>query len=217
MCSSDLSALERLRCFDSPARSQEDLERTRLYAEERKREQLQKQVGSMSEWLKSLQIKVRAEPLGSSNLARATQLLNKTNQLNLTTRRMSEAELLAWTRDPRRHFWTMNVSDRFGDAGLTGLLGVERDGDTVRIVDYVLSCRVMGRKVEETMVHMAVTVAREQAAKVVLAQHIATAKNKPCLTFWLGSGFAQGENGEFRWNPDQPYVLPDPISLDWQR
>jgi len=211
------SALERLRCFDSPARSQEDLERTRLYAEERKREQLQKQVGSMSEWLKSLQIKVRAEPLGSSNLARATQLLNKTNQLNLTTRRMSEAELLAWTRDPRRHFWTMNVSDRFGDAGLTGLLGVERDGDTVRIVDYVLSCRVMGRKVEETMVHMAVTVAREQAAKVVLAQHIATAKNKPCLTFWLGSGFAQGENGEFRWNPDQPYVLPDPISLDWQR
>ena len=78
------SALERLRCFDSPARSAEDLERTRLYAEERKRDQLQKQVGSMAEWLKSLEIKVRVEPLSRSNLARATQLLNKTNQLNLT-------------------------------------------------------------------------------------------------------------------------------------
>src|SRR5207237_10807125 len=100
------SALEGLRCFDSPSLSREDLERTRMYAEEQKREDLRKEVGSIAEWLKSLDIKVRAEPLGPANIARAAQLLNKTNQLNLSTRRMTETELLAWARAPGRAFWT---------------------------------------------------------------------------------------------------------------
>jgi len=211
------STLACLRCFDSPSLSREDLERTRLYAEERKRDELQKQVGSMTEWLKSLGMKVRAERLGPGNLPRAAQLLNKTNQLNLATRRMTEAELLGWTRDPRRALWTVSVSDRFGDAGLTGLLSIEHEGDVVRIIDYVLSCRVMGRKVEETMVHMAVEAAREKGARTVVAEYLPTPKNKPCLTFWRASGFANGQNGEFCWEAAQAYPLPDPIHLDWQR
>jgi FkbH-like protein len=210
-------AFAKLRCFDTPSISKEDLERTRLYAEERKRDQLQKQVGSMGDWLKSLELKVRAEPLSSANLTRAAQLLNKTNQLNLTTRRMTEAELLAWTREPNRAFWTVSVSDRFGDAGLTGLLSIEKQGDRVRIVDYVLSCRVMGRKVEETMVHMAVEAARSRSAAAVVAEYLPTAKNKPCLTFWLSSGFANSDNKEFRWDATQAYALPDPINLSWQQ
>src|SRR4029079_18751743 len=107
--------------------------------EERNRNHLQKKGGSRSHCLRSLELKVRAEPLSSANLTRAAQLLNKTNQLNLTTRRLTEAELLAWSGDPNRAFWTVSVSDRFGDAGLTGLLSIEKDGDLVRIVDYVLS------------------------------------------------------------------------------
>jgi len=80
-----------------------------MYAQERQREALQKQVGSIGEWLKSLEIKVRAEPLGPGNLARAAQLLNKTNQMNLSTRRLTEAELLDWTRQPGRAFFTITV------------------------------------------------------------------------------------------------------------
>src|SRR5262249_28309320 len=122
-----LSAFSRLRCFDTAAISWEDAERTRLYVEERKRDQLQTEVGSVEDSLKSLELTVRAEPLGKTNLTRATQLLNKTNQLNLTTRRMTDAELLEWTARPDRAFWTIQVSDRFGNAGLTGLLGIERE------------------------------------------------------------------------------------------
>ena len=62
----------------------------------------------------------RFEPLGPANLARATQLLNKTNQMNLTTRRLTEAELWRGRRGRAASLWTVNVSDRFGDAGLTG-------------------------------------------------------------------------------------------------
>ena len=211
------SAFHALRCFDAPALSQEDLERTRMYAEERKREQLQTQVGSLDEWLKSLQIKVRVEAVNSTNLTRAAQLLNKTNQLNLATRRMTEQELVRWAAEPGREFWTVTVSDRFGDAGLTGLLGLERRGDDVEIVDYVLSCRVMGRKVEETMVHVAVASAIAQGARRVVAHYLPTAKNKPCLTFFKASGLATGDEVEFTWDASERYALPEPITLEWRK
>jgi FkbH-like protein len=171
----------------------------------------------MGDWLKSLELKVHAEPLSSANLTRAAQLLNKTNQLNLTTRRMTEAELSAWAQDHMRAFWTVSVSDRFGDAGLTGLVSIEQQGELVRIVDYVLSCRVMGRKVEDTMVHIAVEAARARGATSVVANYLPTPKNKPCLTFWLASGFTSTDSREFRWDATQAYALPEPINLSWNR
>lgn len=211
------SALEALRCFDTVSRTQEDLDRTRMYVEEQQRERLKSQVGSLSEWLKGLQMKVRAEPVGTANLARATQLLNKTNQLNLTTRRLTEAELVEWVKGPGRAFWTISVSDRLGDAGLTGLLSVERQGDVARVVDFVLSCRVMGRKVEETLVHLAVASAAALGANRVVAEYLATPKNKPCLSFWKQSGFSSEDDRLFTWDLAQSYALPEAIDLQWHR
>jgi FkbH-like protein len=211
------SELQRLRCFDTPALSREDLERTRLYAEERQRDQLLTQVTSLDEWLKSLQMKVRVEPLGPVNLTRATQLLNKTNQLNLSTRRLNEVELTDWARSPGRKMYTVNVSDRFGDAGLTGLVSIEVEGSEARVVDFVLSCRVMGRKVEETMAHLAVATARTAGAASLSARYLPTAKNKPCLAFWQRSGFSNQGDVEFRWEQSGLYPLPEPILLEWQK
>jgi FkbH-like protein len=211
------SAFAQLRCFDAPAVSREDLERTRMYAEERKRDDLQKQVGSIDEWLKSLEIKVRAERLGPSNLARATQLLNKTNQLNLSTRRLNEAELTAWAAASNHKLWVVSVSDRFGDAGLTGIVSVEVEAGTARIVDYVLSCRVMGRKVEETLLHLAVSAAIDAGASRVDAHYLKTAKNKPCFTVFNASGFAADEGDVFRWDASNAYALPEVIHLAWDR
>jgi FkbH-like protein len=211
------SALAALRCFDAPSISKEDAERTSLYAAERKREQLQASVGSMDEWLKSLGIVVTVEPLGPSNLPRTAQLLNKTNQLNLTTRRLTEAELTEWVADPSRALWAVTVRDRFGDAGLTGIVSLEMSGTTARIVDYVLSCRVMGRKVEETMVHLAVEHARSRGAERIEAIFVPTSKNKPCLTFWQSSGFGCDDGQTFVWDARNPYSLPGPVQLEWRR
>jgi FkbH-like protein len=211
------SALEGLHCFDAVARTKEDMERTRMYAEEQQRERLKTQVGSLSEWLKGLGMKVKVEPVGPTNLARATQLLNKTNQLNLTTRRLTEAELVEWAQGQGRAFWTISVSDRLGDAGLTGLLSVEREGDDARVVDFVLSCRVMGRKVEETLVHLAVASAAQLGAKRVVAEYLPTPKNKPCLSFWKQSGFANEGDKSFSWEMAQEYEVPDAIELEWRR
>ena len=211
-----LGALRALSCFDSPALSREDLERTRMYGEESQREALKQSVGSVDEWLASLAIRVSVEPVGAETVARAAQLLNKTNQLNLSTRRLTEPELLQWAQGPGRRFYVIGVADRFGEAGLTGLLGIEFRGDAAHIVDFVLSCRVMGRKVEETMVHIAVEAATRYGASCVVAQYLPTAKNKPCLGFWQRSGFESEGQDTFVWKVGGSYALPAAISLDWQ-
>jgi FkbH-like protein len=108
------------------------------------------------------------------------------------------------------------VSDRFGDAGLTGIVSVEAKGGTAQIVDYVLSCRVMGRRIEETLVHLAVEQARVANAATVEVKHLPTPKNKPCLEFWKRSGF-EAVDGLFKWDASKPYALPAAIALEWKK
>ncbi len=205
-----------LRCFDVPRISQEDVERTRMYAEERKREGLKTSFASLDDWLLGLGMKVRFARLDASNLGRATQLLNKTNQMNIRTRRLSEAELSAWAEQPGHELWTVSVSDRFGDSGLTGLLGLSEAGDALEIVDYVLSCRVMGRRVEETLLWLACERARDRAKARVVAPFFPTAKNKPARTFFEGSGFVFDEKAS-GFVHDARYPKPAAIQVEGDR
>ena len=189
-------ALDSLRCFDTAHISPEDLERNAMYATERARTSLLSQVSSFDEWLATLDLKVRFERIGSSNIARAAQLLNKTNQMNLRTRRLSEGELLAWSGGGGHEVWTIHVSDCFGNAGLTGILSLARVHEEVNVVDYVLSCRVMGRRVEETMVWAAKRRARALGGRRLVVSPLATPKNKPCLTFFEErAGLARASDG----------------------
>jgi FkbH-like protein len=207
------TTLASLRCFDAVALSEEDQERTKLYDQERSRTANRDAFASVEEWLTTLGTVVRVEPLDSSNLARVAQLLNKTNQLNLRTRRMTEAELSRWAEQPGCSVHAFHVSDRFGAAGLTGILGLQiRDG-VATIEDFVLSCRVMGRKVEETIVHVATTLAREGGATRVQAEYLPTKKNGPCLAFWQQSGFAS-EGATFVWETVADYACPEAVKLE---
>ncbi len=205
-----------LRCFDTPAISAEDAARTALYAMERERSVAREQVGSLDDWLASLAVRVHVEPLRAATLARLQQLLNKTNQMNLSTRRLTEQELDTWHRQPGHVVLAVTVSDRFGSAGLTGILSLELAADRCDIVDFVLSCRVMGRRVEETMLHVAVEWARDRGAATVTALYQPTKKNTPCRDFFRASGWAASDNEtRFAWLASSSFTLPAPISLDW--
>jgi len=209
------SALLSLRCFDIPSITKEDLKRNKMYASERKRKDLKIKVGSFDEWLKSLKIKVKVEGLNDSNLQRAAQLLNKTNQMNLSTRRMTESELLNWAMRADHNLWTFRVSDKFGDSGLTGIVGVKVKDGTGRIVDFILSCRVIGRKVEESMLYTVVKYARSAGLNEVYAKYVPTPKNKPCLEFWKKSGFMHNEkDGFFKWEMNKDYPVPECIQIE---
>lgn len=187
-----VEAFAQLRCFDVPRISKEDLERARMYSEEKQRTELRSRVGSIDEWLESLGTKVSFARLDPSNIARATQLLNKTNQMNVRTRRLSEAELASFASE--HETWVVSVSDRLGDAGLTGIVSVECNGDDLTVIDWVLSCRVMGRRVEETLAWFACHRAIERGARRVLVPFFPTAKNKPCRDFWDRSGFQKRDD-----------------------
>jgi FkbH-like protein len=191
-------ALESLRCFDTARITAEDLERNEMYAVESKRTVLRKKVASYDEWLGTLDMTIRFERLDRSNLGRAAQLLNKTNQMNLRTRRLSEGEFIEWSQYDHREVLAVHVSDRFGDSGLTGVLGLERSGADVHVVDYVLSCRVMGRRVEETMLWAAAHRARALGGQKLAIVPIATKKNKPCLDFFARAGLERAADGYVR-------------------
>jgi len=203
-----------LRCFEMPSLSQEDLDRSAMYLSETKRQALKKAVSSPEEWLTGLGIRVLVEELQPANLQRATQLLNKTNQMNLSTRRMSQTELRAWAEGDLHRLWTIRVSDKFGDAGLTGIVSLEIQDQTAQIVDFILSCRVMGRKIEEALLSIAIQYARESGAEDVSARYIPTPKNKPCLDFFksLAPGFRQEEE-DFILDDKQPFTVPGHIEL----
>jgi len=208
------SALLSLRCFEIPSLSQEDLVRTTLYLSENKRQTLKKAVGSLDEWLTRLGIRVQIEELHPANLQRAGQLLNKTNQMNLSTRRLSEAELMAWAEDKHHRLWTLRVSDKFGDAGLTGIVSLEIQDQSVQIVDFILSCRVMGRKIEEAMLATAIHHARELGVEGVYARYIPTPKNKPCLDFFKSLAPRFQQQGEsFIGDGKMPFPVPKHIEL----
>ena len=208
------TALLSLGCFETSALSREDLSRTRMYLTENKRKELKKTAGSLEEWLARLNIRVQVEALHPANLPRAAQLLNKTNQMNLSTRRMSAAELLAWAAPQHRRLWTVRVSDKFGDAGLTGILSLEIQDRSAQIVDFVLSCRVLGRKIEETMLAAAIRHAQTVAVENVYARYIRTAKNKPCLDFFESLAPRCKQQGEcFIVDATQPFPVPEFIEL----
>jgi FkbH-like protein len=206
-------ALASLRCFDVPFISAEDRARSGMYAAERARRTSRSAVGDLHAWRESLDVVVTVESLTGANLDRATQLFNKTNQMNLSTRRLANTELMAWAAAGDHLVLTFRVADRFGDSGLTGLLGLAFEGTAARLVDFVLSCRVLGRNVEETLLHVAVEHARARGAAELVAEFQPTPRNAPCLEFFRQSGFRTTGDGRFVWSVSQGYERPQWVTL----
>jgi FkbH-like protein len=206
------AALRDLRCFDVPRISSVDRERTGMYAAERRRRELKKEVPSLEDWFRSLALRVRAEPLNAGNAPRASQLLDRTHQMNLTGRQLSAAELLAWAALPGREAWVFYVSDRFGDSGLTGLASLEEKERWGLVADFALSCRVMGRQVEEAMVHHLVERASARGLEQLRAECVPTPQNGPCLSFFTRRLPAAGAHA-FSWELKRSFPLPPHIEL----
>jgi FkbH-like protein len=195
-------ALHKLNCFDIDGTSTEDLERTKLYLAENERNNLKSELNSVDDWLKSLRTVVTVETLNNQNLQRTVQLMNKTNQMNLITRRLTESELLSWVNQKNHKLWTFGVTDKFSNSGLTGILSIEFDDKIIRIFDFILSCRVMGRKIEEIMLNHVIQYSKKNGVDKIVAIYLPTPKNKPCFDFWIsksGFTFIEKENS-FIWN-----------------
>ena len=210
-------ALAELTCFETLTLSAEDQSRTRMYLTEQERNRTKAAAQSMDDYLRSLELVVSVEGLGPENLSRAAQLLNKTNQMNLTTRRLTEDEFSKWSAVEGRHTFVVRVSDRFDDYGLTGIASLSTSGGTATVVDFLLSCRVMGRGVEEAMLSIIIDRARAAGASRLDVPFSSTPKNSPMRMFLdERSGLRREADGStYTWDLSRDYQGPSHVSIQF--
>jgi FkbH-like protein len=203
------SFLTSLNCFETPSLGKEDFERTQMYRAERGRKESLDISGDVDSWLQSLKVEVRAAPLRKESLPRAAQLLNKTNQFNLSLRRLDEKTFWDWSQEPSNSAYTFHVSDRFGDFGLAAVASLSLANGEAQIVDFVMSCRVMGKKVEEALLGYTLNQAQSAGAGRCLAAPVDGPRNEPAKTF-----FAAKASGSSRHQIDPARVaVPPQITL----
>lgn len=201
--------IENLRCFDTPTLSDEDRARGAMYQAQRARRgdrQKALEVQTLEEWLASLKVELRPEPLQEANALRCAQLLNKTNQMNLRTRRLSLAELSAWAQDPHNHVWAFRVSDRFGDSGIAALASLSIQDDLATVEDFVLSCRVMGKGVEEGVLFHLFCLAEKLGAAQLQASYLQSPRNLPCKEFFERSCGRDIGEATYQWKISEPFL-----------
>lgn len=205
--------------FSVKSITEEDIHRLQMYKVERERRRRREKFDSMDEWLRSLDTEVRIGKLNKNNLPRVVQLLNKTNQMNLTTRRLSAQRLLGWLDKKKRGLWTFHMTDKFGDGGIVGLITTDRSRHPfiMKIRDFVLSCRVFGRDIEKVMLATVIDSARTHGVGEVLATYIPTKRNSPCLDFWENqSGFKEIAPKRFCWLLNKSYLVPEHVKVSYE-
>ena len=165
----------------------EDLKKTQMYQNEAKRKLEMESSLNLDDYIAKLEMVADIHRMRDTELERVVQLINKTNQFNVTTKRYTQAEVEEIAADPNNAIYVVYSSDKYGDSGLISviiLIGSEVD---VRIDTFLMSCRVMGRKLEDVILN-------ELAAKYqrkMIGEFIPTAKNAPVRELFDRLGFSQ--------------------------
>jgi FkbH-like protein len=184
-------AISELNLFETTSFSGEDLKRAELYRVEADRREAQAAYASAEDFLQSLDMRIVVSRFDPFHLPRIAQLIQRSNQFNLTTHRYTEAECDALMNNPNVLPLYAKLSDRLGDHGLIGLIVMEPRGDELVIVDWLMSCRVLARGVEQYLMNLVVAEARQRNLTNVRGQYIRTAKNQMVEGFFAQFGFVQ--------------------------
>ncbi len=183
----DMLAAEPL--FDAVQITEDDLNRAEEYRAQTQRAELASSTPDREEFLLSLETVCTFLPVEKAPLLRAVQLLAKTNQFNLTTRRYSAAEVERFASMPGGQAVAARVRDKFGDAGVVGIgLAVTKDG-ICRIDSFLLSCRVIGRGIEGALLAEIGARAKQMGARQLIGEYLRTRKNELCADFYPEHGF----------------------------
>lgn len=185
--------------FDHWKVTEEDAKRTVMYRQNAEREQLRQDSATLDAFLAGLELKLDIRPMQTEDVARVSQLTERTNQFNFTTIRRSEAAVTEFM-DGGGECLTVNLADRFGDYGLVGVMLYRTSETALRVDTFLLSCRALGRKVEHRMLARLGEIARERGLSWVEASLVPTKKNQPAADFLNGAGlqFRSQKDGGYR-------------------
>jgi FkbH-like protein len=206
-------------CLDHVARLEilsltvEDMTKTELYAQERRRRELSEDVathgGGAQDYLRRLEMKMQVQLNSSNHVSRLSQLTQKTNQFNLTTRRYDEQSIKRFVHDDGWLVAHFSLTDIFGDSGIVGLalLRLHNDGEA-ELDTFLMSCRVIGREAEAAFLHALLRTIAECGFSRVVADFLPSGRNELARSFLVDQGFEASEDARYRRNLRSHPPLP---------
>lgn len=205
--------------FESIAFSDEDRKRADFYQDNARRVALQGQVGDLDAYLASLKMEIVFRPFDATGRSRISQLVNKSNQFNLTTHRYTEAEIGAFEVDPGLFTMQVRLADAFGDNGMICVVVCRaRSAEEWEIDTWLMSCRVLGRRVEQMVLREILHHARARGIKRLVGVYIPTEKNGMVAEHYGKLGFrliGESPDGHTTWELDTEFVVDEaPMVVD---
>lgn len=178
--------LNRCGLFDTLAFSEEDRRRSEMYRAEKKREEAKTkfQTTTLEEYYKYLEMELSIKKADKFSIPRVSQLTQRTNQFNLTTRRYSEAEIKKLSESRDADVYYVHLKDRFGDSGIVGVAIVKYSGREAFVDTFLLSCRVIGRGIEDVLLKACINAAIKRGCEVIIGLYVPTKKNSQVEGFY---------------------------------
>lgn len=205
--------------FEVTSFTDEDRSRADLYTADAARKSLATQSRDLSSFLESLNMVALCGAFDEKNSARIAQLVARSNQFNLTTQRYSEGEIMLLAKDPNVVTLQVRLTDRFGDNGLVSVVICRRKSESWFIDTWLMSCRVLQRRLEHTVLNILADRARIEGAKYLRGQFIPSGRNNMVRDHYQNLGFQlQGESEpETNWVLDVNSYDPhsSPIRIEW--
>ncbi len=186
-----LKAIDSYNFFELISLTADDKKRTEFLRNNLERSRTQGNFADYGQYLDSLEMTARMVPVGGGNIERVTQLINKTNQFNMTTRRYTEAEVTTLSASNDYVSICASLSDKFGDNGIVSVLFGHIMDDVCEIELFIMSCRVFKRELEFAVIDRLVQLLMDRGVKTVKGVYLPTAKNKPCSGFYADAGFIE--------------------------
>lgn len=183
--------------FDALSLTEADQRRAELYRARAERVEFSGGFDAAADYLRALKIEVEIAPATSFTVPRAAQLAARTNQFNLTGVRFGEARTAELSTSPGHLVATVSVTDRFGSEGVVGALWAERGQSSWRVLNLVLSCRVLGRGIETAIAAWLAGSAAESGAETLVGRYVPAKRNGVAAGFWTEAGFEDAGDGEF--------------------
>lgn len=206
--------------FETISFSEEDRQRSDQYQANAQRAGLSSGSRDMADFLASLDMTLEVGPFTALSLPRVTQLINKTNQFNLTTRRYTQAEVRDMMESTGVMTLQARLTDRFGDNGIISLVIARVEGSSCEIDTWLMSCRVLGRRVEEALMAEIVRRARDRSVTRIVGRYIPTSQNGMVAEHFAKLGFSlvdnQGTSTIWGLSPDQHKDIELPFRVETQ-
>jgi FkbH-like protein len=181
--------LRNLNDFNTLKITKDDTHRKIMYKQEQNRQKLESSTENLNEYLKKLDIKIKIKLDDKFSISRISQLILKTNQFNLTTKRYQEEQIKEFVKDETMIVGCSEIEDKFGENGITNVFIIKTKPNEWIIDTFLLSCRIMGRGIEEGIIGKILEIAKNKGIEKITATFIPTEKNKPAENFLKNYGF----------------------------